>query len=786
MWDPATRTWSGFGTAIEGVIARDVAVGPDGELYVSFQRYETGACWVARWNGASWDRLGPEFFGEGTKLLVTTNGTIFVAGAFSYNGINAIARLEGTAWQPLGTGLQGGQSRTDVFGMIEMANGDLIVAGNFATAGGIAVGHIARWNGSTWSALGEGLNAPASSLVKAADGSVIVGGGFAMAGTTVVGGLARWNGASWSGFGGGTTAPAWALGVLADGSVIASDRTTQAGTVARVRRWNGAGWSTVGSTFGLGLGSSSTSVSAFVQLSDGSWVVGGNFGSAANRQAFNVAQFAGDDWQPVSEGRFVQLLAVTRSLDGELVAAGRFPNAVGFLEPAVARWTVAGWQVITPPLTFTSAVILNCIAVLTNGDIVVGGNFNAAGGVPTNFIARWNGIVWSALGSGMNDSVSALVATSDGGVVAGGYFTRAGGASISNIARWNGTSWVAMGTGRPYAVTALATLPNGRIVAGGGAGGTSTMSIAQWTGTSWVSMGQAVNGRVTSLAATPGGGVYAGGDFLSIGATQANRIAYWDGTTWRALAAGIASGTYVSLAAGLNEEVFVGGAFNTVSGVAARKIARWDGQQWSSPGNGINGEGASVAIDHSGDVVAYGRFSAAGMYMSDGVARWRRTGVPMITNQPSGMAVCRSASATLGVVATGSGTLTYRWRKNGQWMDAASNPSVATSQLTLAPGSAMTGKYDCLVGNMCGATASEIVSITLLCQSVADVASLGGGAGCDGTITADDLVLYLGEYFAGNLAVADVARLGGAPSPDGQLTADDLIVFLGAFFAGCP
>ena len=37
-------------------------------------------------------------------------------------------------------------------------NGDLIAAGSFTTAGGVTVNRIARWDGSTWSALGTGMN----------------------------------------------------------------------------------------------------------------------------------------------------------------------------------------------------------------------------------------------------------------------------------------------------------------------------------------------------------------------------------------------------------------------------------------------------------------------------------------------------------------------------------------------------------------------------------------------------------------------------------------------------
>ncbi len=45
--------------------------------------------------------------------------------------------------------------------------------------------------------------------------------------------------------------------------------------------------------------------------------------------------------------------------------------------------------------------------------------------------------------------------------------------------------------------------------------------------------------------------------------------------------------------------------------------------------------------------------------------------------------------------------------------------------------------------------------------------------------------MFVPAFFTGNLAVADIATLGGASGADGSLTADDVILFLGLFFNGC-
>jgi hypothetical protein len=66
----------------------------------------------------------------------------------------------------------------------------------------------------------------------------------------------------------------------------------------------------------------------------------------------------------------------------------------------------------------------------------------------------------------------------------------------------------------------------------------------------------------------------------------------------------------------------------------------------------------------------------------------------------------------------------------------------------------------------------------------ADIAGPNQSVGPDGTLTADDIIVYLGWYFA-NDSRADVAGPNQSPVPDGQFTADDIIVYLGTYFAGC-
>lgn len=115
------------------------------------------------------------------------------------------------------------------------------------------------------------------------------------------------------------------------------------------------------------------------------------------------------------------------------------------------------------------------------GDLIVGGQFGTASG-----IARWSGLGCSALGSGLNNTVTVMsLATFDDlsrsgtDLYVGGYFTSPVGGpanSAVQIARWNG-AWSAVGGGMvptqpgdtmPRAVFALSPNPGGDLLYAGG------------------------------------------------------------------------------------------------------------------------------------------------------------------------------------------------------------------------------------------------------------------------------------------------------------------------------
>src|SRR6185369_4155425 len=101
-----------------------------------------------RWNGAGWS---------------TVENTTAATGPYDHDTINAL-----------------------------LATSDGLYAGGaFQHMGGVPVSNIARWDGSAWSPVGEGVDGIVYSLTSI-DGQIYAGGTFSHAGSTEAHYLARW------------------------------------------------------------------------------------------------------------------------------------------------------------------------------------------------------------------------------------------------------------------------------------------------------------------------------------------------------------------------------------------------------------------------------------------------------------------------------------------------------------------------------------------------------------------------------------------------------------------
>src|SRR5690606_21758829 len=117
--------------------------------------------------------------------------------------IRHLARYDGSAWSAIGGSVifQGlGNGRID--DTVVMPNGDLVVGGNFTSTAGVPAIGLARWDGATWSAFGDPIFpwqvGTVGDLILQPNGELVVAGSFQSIGGVSANGVAAWNGSTWS------------------------------------------------------------------------------------------------------------------------------------------------------------------------------------------------------------------------------------------------------------------------------------------------------------------------------------------------------------------------------------------------------------------------------------------------------------------------------------------------------------------------------------------------------------------------------------------------------------
>ena len=220
-------------------------------------------------------------------------------------------------------------------------NGDLIAGGDFSTAGGVSAKRTAKWNGTSWSPLGSGMETYVNALTVY-NGELIAGGLFTTAGGVSANRIAKWNGTSWSPLGSGMNSAVYSLTVFDDGSgpaLYAGGAFSTAGavTTGRIAKWDGTSWSALGNELITGSPFALTAYnSALIVGGEGNFI-------AWEVSTHGIAKWDGMSWSSLGSG--VGPLGTSRVdaltvFNAELIAGGTFTTAGGLLSPYWARWGV--------------------------------------------------------------------------------------------------------------------------------------------------------------------------------------------------------------------------------------------------------------------------------------------------------------------------------------------------------------------------------------------------------------------------------------------------------------
>ncbi|HYC76130.1 MAG TPA: hypothetical protein VEI02_00760, partial [Planctomycetota bacterium] len=583
-----------------------------------------------------------------------------------------------------GFALRGADSTVRAFATFDDGTGPALYAGgDFSYVDGTPASRIARWNGSTWSPLGSGIQgASVRALAVFDDGSgpaLYASGLFTGAGGLTAPNIARWNGSAWSpvgaGLGVGPSAIVHALLVFDDGTgegLYAGGEFMEAAGAGLggngIARWNGSTWQHVG----VANLSASAGCSALALHDDGSGVAlyaAGTFSGIPGVFGSSVIKRVGTTWTPVGGPYLNGGISTMASYQGSsgpcLAVAGNFSVIGGGAAQKLARWDGANWAPLTNGFTFTPT----SVGMLANFDDGSGPALYFVGRAHgAESFCKWNGAAWQGVagtvwtGSVDPPVIFALTRFDDGSgpqFYLGGAFTNLAGVGASRVARWNGAAASTVGDAPLHGLAGfvdeleVADLGNGPELYAGGVfdvmGGLADVRVARWNGVSWTALPQiAGQGYVGSLAA------YDDGGGTAVYAAMPDKLMKWDGSNWTQIGTPMAGphGTTIwSLHVhddGSGPALYAGGVFGGMNGVPASLIARWNGATWSAVGNpatlvsALYGPGVSAfaSYDDGTGTQLYAGGNFTGPSGIANVARWNGStwsavgaGIPMAIGQ---------------------------------------------------------------------------------------------------------------------------------------------------------
>lgn len=302
----------------------------------------TSAAHVARWDGSAWAPLGTGLSDAGHNLRALDTA-LYLAQYQQTMDSNWIRRWDGSSFVKVGEGvyLTTATSMSNVPNLYDVIlyRGHLVACGEFDVVGDRHISGIMQWTGSQWDSLGSGLaGAMGSSGVMyphqllVIDTSLYVVGNFTTAGGITANGVARWDGTQWHAVGAGFNGTAYGLGMV-NGSLYAGGEFTASGstTLKGIARWDGTQWVNPG----FGVSYSIAGVKAYIHTIEQVGAYGifeGGFNRAADgaatRIANNVIAYDGTSLDTMGGGvvsaNFEGIMATD---SGVLVGGALFPGS---------------------------------------------------------------------------------------------------------------------------------------------------------------------------------------------------------------------------------------------------------------------------------------------------------------------------------------------------------------------------------------------------------------------------------------------------------------------------
>lgn len=248
---------------------------------------------------------------------------------------------------------------------------------------------------------------------------------------------------------------------------------------------------------------------------NGDIIVAGLFDSIGNNAIQNIARWDGNAWQPLGD-KFDNTIYELEIYNGSLYAGGAFFHYGSDFCRHIAKWNGQIWTEVGSGLD--NSVISFCVY---KNKLICGGSFSGSDTISTPCIATWNDTVYSTLGAGFTGSVY-RVRVLDDTLYATGNFQSWSGNPSNYLSKWDEVMWQAMPypTGGQNSIIDACIFENNFYLVGYF---TNPPDLAIWNGSQYDSLGNIYGFAKTYTIYK--NELYVMGSFLSISNHVCNSIA---------------------------------------------------------------------------------------------------------------------------------------------------------------------------------------------------------------------------------------------------------------------
>ena len=331
----------------------------------------------------------------------TIDNVMYAGGGFkTAGGVNCygIAKWNGQYWDSLGSGLYFNATSfiNTVVDIVRFQN-DIYIGGNLKIVGGKPIYGLAKWNGNEWLEVGGNVKndttGPTSNIngvvrtMKVFNNELYIGGLFDSVGTIASKNVAKWNGSTWTALGKSFNIDCGNDGVSSlevfNGEIYASGNfNCPLPGNERISKLVDTNWVQVGNSI------NGDAIIDKLYAYNSSLYVGGYF-FANNGNADNSLMFTdGFNYYPTSGGVLPSNLLNMINYQNELYVVGQIDYAGFNPINRIGKWDGSQWVSINLALEHNLNVVGTAGSLaIYDGKLVIGGSFTSINGVPATNIA---------------------------------------------------------------------------------------------------------------------------------------------------------------------------------------------------------------------------------------------------------------------------------------------------------------------------------------------------------------------------------------------------------------